>query len=80
MALQQNVDSTRLSDLSAKARRLIFQRQPFNFIFPLNMLEPIFSVIFKVSTNLQSEQLGNLTSSQYQADDEEYNNSIQMCD
>ncbi|XP_025199262.1 zinc finger MYM-type protein 1-like [Melanaphis sacchari] len=51
-ALQEICDSIRLSDVSAKARGLIFQMKSFNFIFALNMLEPIFSVILKVSTNL----------------------------
>lgn len=58
------------------------------------MLEPIFSVILKVSTNLQSGELDLLTAvnlikslkltiSQYRSDDEEYdkiyNNVIKMC-
>lgn len=83
MALQEICDSTRLSDVSAKARGLIFQMPSFNFIFALNMLEPIFSVILKFSTNLESGELDLLTAvnlikslkltiSQYRSDDEEY--------
>lgn len=57
MAFQEICDSTRLSDVSAEARGLIFQMQSFNFIFILNMVELIFSIILKVSTNLQSGEL-----------------------
>jgi len=57
--------------------------QSSNFIFALNMLKPIFSVILKVITNLQSGELDlvtavdsikslKLTISQYWSDDEEY--------
>jgi len=69
--------------------------QSFNFIFAPTMLEPIFSVILKVSTNLQSGELDLLTAvnlikslkltiSQYRYDDDEYekicSNVIKMCD
>lgn len=94
-ALQEICDLIRLSDVSAKARGLIFQMKSFNFIFALNMLEPIFSVILKVSTNLQSKELDLLTAvnlikslkltiCQYRSDDEKYEkiyyNVIKMCD
>lgn len=95
IAIQEIYDSTKLSDVRAKAHGLIMQMQSFNFIFALNMLDPILSIILKVSSSLQSKELDLLTAvglikslkhtiTRYRSEDGEYDKiydkTIHMCD
>ncbi|KAL4119589.1 hypothetical protein QTP88_012388 [Uroleucon formosanum] len=93
-AIEKSVTKN-LSDVKAKAHGLIMQMQSFNFIFALNMLDPILSIILKVSLSLQSEELDLLTVvglikslkhtiTRYRSEDGEYDKiydkTIHMCD
>lgn len=61
IAIKQISDTTKQPDVRAKALGLIHQMQTFNFIFALQMLNPILNTILKVSMALQSSNLDLLT-------------------
>lgn len=52
LCLEEISDKTNLSEVSAKAKGLIFQMKTFGFIFSMYILSPVLIMIQKVSANL----------------------------
>lgn len=54
-ALEEIINLSKLPEVCAKGRGLLFQIWSFNFIFGLEMMDPVLYLINKVSKILQSE-------------------------
>lgn len=61
IAIKQITDSTKQSDIRAKGLGIIYQMESFEFIFAMQMLDPILNLILHVSTVLQSSNMNLLT-------------------
>jgi len=53
IAIKQITDNTKQSDISAKGLGIIYQMESFEFIFAIQMLDPILNLMLHVSTVLQ---------------------------
>jgi len=61
IAIKQITDNTKQSDIRAKGLGIIYQMESFEFIFAMQMLDPILNLILHVSTVLQSSNINLLT-------------------
>lgn len=61
IAIKQITDITYQSDIRAKGLGINYQMESFEFIFAMQMLDPILNLIFHVSTVLQSSNINLLT-------------------
>jgi len=61
IAIAEICDNTRQADVSVKGFGIINQMKTFEFIFSMQMLDPILNLVLKVSTYLQSPDLNLLT-------------------
>lgn len=61
IAIKQITDDTKQSDIRAKGLGIIYQMESFEFIFAMQMLDPILNLILHVSTVLQSSDINLLT-------------------
>lgn len=61
IAIKQITDNTYQSDIRAKGLGINYQMESFEFIFAMQMLDPILNLIFHVSTVLQSSNINLLT-------------------
>ncbi|XP_050065981.1 uncharacterized protein LOC126555058 [Aphis gossypii] len=64
-ALENITYSTKQTDVNAKGRGLLYQLKNFNFILGLYMMDPILTMINKVSKYLQSENCDLLSAMNY---------------
>lgn len=84
-ALEEIINLSKLPEVCAKGRGLLFQIRSFNFIFGLEMMDPVLRLINKVSKILQSEDndllsamnnINSLQSSFQEMRNEEYFSTI----
>jgi len=61
IAIKQITDDTKQSDIRAKGLGIVYQMESFEFIFAMQMLDPILNLILHVSTVLQSSNIDLLT-------------------
>ncbi|XP_050059714.1 zinc finger MYM-type protein 1-like [Aphis gossypii] len=64
IAINEISESTRQADIRAKCLGIIYQMKTFEFVFALEMLEPILCSILKVSSYLQKSDINLLTAVQ----------------